>query len=146
MVNLFAASRLGAGGGGGLTCLLPFPSANDQEISMDPINVIITFEAKPERASAFAELMSQVKQSLPSAAGCRGVQLFGRSDNACVFTLVESWESQGHHQAHVAARWRRAPGVRWRRSWRVRLSVAIAKGVKAVRAGGSHRRVTVSSS
>jgi quinol monooxygenase YgiN len=69
---------------------------------MDPINVIITFEAKPERASAFAELMSQVKQSLPSANGCRGVQLFGRSDNACVFTLVESWESQGHHQAHVA--------------------------------------------
>ena len=69
---------------------------------MDPINVIITFEAKPERASAFAELMHQVKQSLPSADGCRGVRLFGRSDNACVFTLVESWESQGHHQAHIA--------------------------------------------
>jgi quinol monooxygenase YgiN len=70
--------------------------------SMDPINVIITFEAKPEGASAFAELMHQVKQSLPSADGCRGVQLFGRSDNACVFTLVETWESQSHHQAHIA--------------------------------------------
>ena len=69
---------------------------------MDPINVIVTFEAKPERASAFAELMNQVKQSLPSAAGCRGVQVFGRSDNACVFTLVESWESERHHQAHIA--------------------------------------------
>ncbi len=69
---------------------------------MDPINVIITFEAKPERASAFAELMSQVKHSLPSADGCRGVQLFGRSDNDCVFTLVESWASRGHHQAHIA--------------------------------------------
>jgi quinol monooxygenase YgiN len=69
---------------------------------MNPINVIITFEAKPERASAFAELMNQVKQSLPSADGCRGVRLFGRSDNDCVFTLVESWESQGHHQAHIA--------------------------------------------
>jgi quinol monooxygenase YgiN len=68
---------------------------------MAPINVIITFEAKPERASAFAELMNQVKQSLPSADGCRGVQVFGRSDNACVFTLVESWQSQGHHQAHI---------------------------------------------
>jgi quinol monooxygenase YgiN len=69
---------------------------------MDPINVIITFEAKPERASAFAELMNQVKQSLPSANGCWGVRLFGRSDNDCVFTLVESWESQRHHQAHIA--------------------------------------------
>lgn len=69
---------------------------------MDPINVIVTFEAKPERASAFAELMEQVKQSLPTADGCRGVRLFGRSDNACVFTLVESWESQDHHQAHIA--------------------------------------------
>ncbi|MDQ0610581.1 quinol monooxygenase YgiN [Variovorax sp. W1I1] len=69
---------------------------------MDPINVIITFEAKPERASAFAELMNQVKQSLPSADGCRGVQLFSRSDNDCVFTLVESWASKGQHQAHIA--------------------------------------------
>ncbi|MEP6720820.1 MAG: antibiotic biosynthesis monooxygenase [Variovorax sp.] len=69
---------------------------------MNPINVIITFEAKPERASAFAELMQQVKQSLPSAQGCRGVQLFGHGDNACVFTLVESWESRGQHQAHIA--------------------------------------------
>lgn len=69
---------------------------------MNPINVIITFEAKPERASAFAERMNQVKQSLPSAQGCRGVRLFGRSDDACVFTLVESWESRSHHQAHIA--------------------------------------------
>lgn len=69
---------------------------------MDPINVIITFEARPERASAFAELMHQVKQSLPSADGCRGVRLFGHGDNACAFTLVESWESRGHHQAHIA--------------------------------------------
>ena len=69
---------------------------------MDPINVIITFEAKPERASAFAELMQQVKQSLPSADGCRGVQLFGHGDNDCMFTLVESWESRSKHQAHIA--------------------------------------------
>jgi len=76
--------------------------SSEREYSMDPINVIITFEAKPERAPAFAELMNQVKQSLPSVVGCRGVQLFGRSDNACVFTLVESWESMRHHQAHIA--------------------------------------------
>jgi len=69
---------------------------------MDPISLIITFEAKPERASAFAELMQQVKQSLPSVDGCRGVRLFGHGDNACAFTLVESWESRRHHQAHIA--------------------------------------------
>lgn len=69
---------------------------------MNPINVIITFEAKPERASAFAELMQQVKQSLPSADGCRGVQLFGHGDNACMFTLVESWESRSKNEAHIA--------------------------------------------
>ncbi|CAN7235706.1 antibiotic biosynthesis monooxygenase [Variovorax paradoxus] len=69
---------------------------------MDPINVIITFEAKPERASAFAELMQQVKLSLPSADGCRGVRLFGHADSDSVFTLVESWESRSHHQAHIA--------------------------------------------
>ncbi|HWT17436.1 MAG TPA: antibiotic biosynthesis monooxygenase family protein [Variovorax sp.] len=69
---------------------------------MESINVIITFEAKPERASAFAEIMQQVKQSLPSTDGCRGVRLFGHGDNGCVFTLFESWESRSHHQAHIA--------------------------------------------
>ncbi len=34
--------------------------------------------------------------------GAGGGRLFGRSDNDCVFTLVESWASQGHHQAHIA--------------------------------------------
>jgi len=69
---------------------------------MNPINVIITFEAKPERASAFAQLMQQVKQSLPSADGCRGVRLYGHGDNVCMFTLVESWESRSKHEAHIA--------------------------------------------
>ncbi|MFS2208009.1 putative quinol monooxygenase [Variovorax sp. Varisp36] len=69
---------------------------------MNPINVIITFEAKPERASAFAQLMQQVKQSLPSADGCRGVRLYGHGDNVCMFTLVESWESRNKHEAHIA--------------------------------------------
>jgi quinol monooxygenase YgiN len=66
------------------------------------VNVIITFEVKPKHASTFAEIMNQVKQSLPSADGCHGVQLFGHSDNARVFTLVESWASRRQHQAHIA--------------------------------------------
>ncbi len=68
---------------------------------MNRISVIITFEAKPENAAAVAAVMAQVKRNLPAVHGCNKVRLFGSSDNPCIFTLLEEWESEGHHQAHI---------------------------------------------
>lgn len=66
------------------------------------INVIITFQAKPDNASAFAVVLGQVKHDLPKVAGCKAVRLFGRNDNSCIFTLIEEWESGMQHKAHIA--------------------------------------------
>lgn len=69
---------------------------------MSGIQVIITFETLPEASSAFAALLDQVQQELPRVRGCRGVRVFAATDNACVFTLLEHWDSEAAHQAHIA--------------------------------------------
>lgn len=66
------------------------------------IQVIITFETKPEAASPFAALLAQVQQDLPRVNGCAGVRVFAGSDDPCVFTLLEHWDSKASHQAHIA--------------------------------------------
>jgi quinol monooxygenase YgiN len=65
------------------------------------INVIITFEAAPEKLDAFRHIMQDVKRELPNAPGCKGVRVYNRRDNPHVFTLVEQWESQTVHQAFL---------------------------------------------
>lgn len=66
------------------------------------INVIVTFEATPEKASELANLLNQAKRTLPEVEGCKGVSLFNSRKNPCMFTLVEEWESDRQHQAHIA--------------------------------------------
>jgi quinol monooxygenase YgiN len=63
--------------------------------------VIITFQAKPEKRDAFAELLAGVKFALPQVDGCMAVNIFNDTKDACVFTLVESWQSEAAHQQHI---------------------------------------------
>ena len=66
------------------------------------INVIVTFQAKPEKFADFAKLLNQAKHTLPDVDGCNGASLFNSRENPCIFTLVEEWESDAQHQAHLA--------------------------------------------
>lgn len=65
------------------------------------VKLIITFETKPDAVTAFTTLLEQVRQDLPKVAGCKGVRVFLGKDNPRVFTLVEDWESESAHKAHI---------------------------------------------
>ena len=65
------------------------------------IKLIITFETKPNAVAAFAALMAQLKQDLPKIAGCRGVRVFQGNENHSIFTLLEDWDSEAIHKAHL---------------------------------------------
>jgi quinol monooxygenase YgiN len=65
------------------------------------IHLIVTFEASGERLAAFRQLLQQVKTDLPQAPGCRAVRIFNSTSNERVFTLVETWESENAHRAHI---------------------------------------------
>jgi quinol monooxygenase YgiN len=68
---------------------------------MNQTKVIITFEAKPQAASRFRAMLEQAGQELPKVSGCKGVRIFSADGNPCIFTLVEDWESQDAHKAHI---------------------------------------------
>jgi quinol monooxygenase YgiN len=64
------------------------------------IQLIITFNVREEKLPAFEQLMQQVKSSLPHVTGCENVRVYRSKADRCVFTLVETWESESAHRAH----------------------------------------------
>lgn len=68
---------------------------------MNGIKVIITFETKADASSQFSALLEQLKQDLPKVNGCRAVSVFAASDNPCLFTLLEEWDSALMHKMHI---------------------------------------------
>jgi len=65
------------------------------------IHMLITFTTKPEKRSAFAVLLATVRRDLVQAPGCKGVRLFHHRSTPLIFTLLETWESESSHRAHV---------------------------------------------
>ena len=66
------------------------------------VTQIITFHAKPEMLGEFAGVMQSVKATLPQVPGCHAVRIHQGTDDPCVFTLVEAWESEERHREHIA--------------------------------------------
>ncbi len=65
------------------------------------IHLIVTFEASGEKLAAFRQILQQVKTDLPQVSGCQAVRIFNSTANERVFTLVETWESESAHRAHI---------------------------------------------
>ena len=65
------------------------------------IHLIVTFEARSEKLQAFRQILQQVKADLPRVPGCKAVRIFNSTTNERVFTLVETWESESAHRAHI---------------------------------------------
>ncbi len=42
-----------------------------------------------------------MKIDLPKTKGCHSIQIFQDDKDPCVFTLLEVWETKGHHKAHI---------------------------------------------
>ncbi|HEV7694595.1 MAG TPA: antibiotic biosynthesis monooxygenase family protein [Hyphomonadaceae bacterium] len=66
------------------------------------VTQIITFRAKPEKLGEFADVIRGVKSTLPQIPGCKAVRIHQGTDDPCVFTLVETWESEERHREHIA--------------------------------------------
>ena len=67
------------------------------------MNVIISFEAKPECSEEFQTVMHETRAGLPKVEGCRSVSIYREEGNTLRYTIVETWQSQEDHQAHVAS-------------------------------------------
>ncbi|MGR9467745.1 putative quinol monooxygenase (plasmid) [Rhizobium leguminosarum] len=67
------------------------------------ILLTIAFEAKPDRLTAFLELLAAVKSELPGTAGCEDIRILQNVDEPTSISLIETWGSRVEHQAHVEA-------------------------------------------
>jgi quinol monooxygenase YgiN len=65
------------------------------------IHLIVTFIAKTERRSAFVEMLKEVRTDLMQAPGCEAAKVFCNTTDPNVFTLMEMWESEARHRAHL---------------------------------------------
>ncbi len=65
------------------------------------VQVVVQFKALAEKQAAFEAIMESVKADLPKVPGCLGVSVMQDIDDPCRFTLVETWESQDRHKAHI---------------------------------------------
>jgi quinol monooxygenase YgiN len=65
------------------------------------ICVLVTFTTLPEKRKAFADLLTEVRAQLPRVAGCKSVRVFDHPTTSGTFTLLETWESEAVHKAHL---------------------------------------------
>lgn len=68
---------------------------------MSKINVVVTFETKPEATQTFAELLQNISKELPKIDGCHHAHVTVCVDNPQRFMILESWQSKDVHAAHL---------------------------------------------
>lgn len=66
-----------------------------------PVYLVVQFKAMAEKQVSFKAIMESVKASLPQVPGCLGVSVMQDIEDPCRFTLIETWESQDTHMAHI---------------------------------------------
>ena len=65
------------------------------------VHLIVSFVVRQERLASFRTLLDGVKRDLPNVPGCVAVRVFNESDRQHIFVVVEHWQSQEHHRAHL---------------------------------------------
>lgn len=78
-----------------------YASSHSCPATMKQTSLIITFTTTASSAPAFRSLLEGVARDLPTVAGCRGVEIYSAAVDACLFTLIEQWDSRDAHEAHV---------------------------------------------
>ncbi len=64
--------------------------------------VTVTFHAQADQLAAFEQIMRSVKLQLPTIQGCLGVRVLRSAEQPQIFVLVEDWESNAQHAAHIS--------------------------------------------
>jgi quinol monooxygenase YgiN len=63
------------------------------------VNVVINFQALPEKAPELLPLLQQGRDISRSAVGCESFDLFQRQDDETKFMFVEQWSTiEAHHE------------------------------------------------
>ncbi|WP_189415836.1 putative quinol monooxygenase [Cellvibrio zantedeschiae] len=65
------------------------------------INVLVTFETKPEATQSFAALLKNISQDLLTVDGCQQAHAKVCADNPQRFMILESWVSKAAHITHI---------------------------------------------
>jgi quinol monooxygenase YgiN len=65
------------------------------------VKVVVQFKALQNKLEAFEILMRSVSKDLPGVTGCQGVEVLQDHEDACRFTLVETWDSSEIHKSHI---------------------------------------------
>ncbi len=65
------------------------------------VHLIITFTAKPDSRDAFAALLASVPGEVLKVHGCKGALVLQSASDLCLFTLLETWESEERHRVHL---------------------------------------------
>lgn len=68
---------------------------------MSIINVLITFETKPEFTDAFAKLLNNISKKLLLVDGCHQALAKVCEDNPQGFMMLETWQSKEAHAKHL---------------------------------------------
>jgi quinol monooxygenase YgiN len=66
------------------------------------VNVVVNFQALPDKARELLPLLRQGRDISRSAAGCESFDLFQRKDDESKFMFVEQWASIDAHHENMA--------------------------------------------
>ena len=66
------------------------------------VNVVINFQALPDKAAELLTLLKQGRDICRSAAGCESFDLFQRQDDESKFMFVEQWSTIDAHHENMA--------------------------------------------
>jgi len=66
------------------------------------VNVVINFQALPDKATELLPLLKQGRDISRSAVGCESFDLFQRQDDESKFMFVEQWSSIDAHHENMA--------------------------------------------
>ncbi|WP_138161879.1 putative quinol monooxygenase [Parasedimentitalea maritima] len=71
---------------------------------MFPAHIVhVTLTPDPAQLATFHTAMEGVQASLPQVSGCEGVRVLRTEGSTPHYILVEDWQSQIQHQAHLDA-------------------------------------------
>jgi len=65
-------------------------------------NIIVLFDVKPERRQDFIKAIAEVSPHSRQAMGNLGFNIYQYADDPNKFALLEGWESEAAHEAHLA--------------------------------------------
>jgi quinol monooxygenase YgiN len=66
------------------------------------INVVINFQALPDKAGELLALLQEGRNISRAAVGCESFELFQRQDDETKFMFVEQWSSIDAHHENMA--------------------------------------------